>query len=277
MAIITLTTDYGRRDPYAAMVRGAILSQDAQATVIDISHDIDPFDIAQCAYVIASSYKSFPDGTIHIIGVDAERTDLQDHVAMKYDQHYFICADNGVLSLLLRDLQPEELVTINIHQYISRNFPVLDIFVNVACLLARGGLLTTIGRARPGLKKLESLEPRVTDNRITGRVIYTDNYGNAISNVSRQLIKDALGSADLTIRVGPVTIKKIVERYSGIVNWEQSEIDMVMYEGKAFAIYNAMDLIEIGVYRGNRITGVATTLLGLEVNTEFVIERTREY
>ncbi len=99
MAIITLTTDWGSKDHYLASVKGAILSKIPDATIIDISHEIAPFDLNQASYILKSVYKNFPKGSIHIIGVNCEASLDQSHVIIKEQEQYFIGADNGIFSL----------------------------------------------------------------------------------------------------------------------------------------------------------------------------------
>ena len=146
MAIITLTTDYGLKDPYVGAVKGAIFKQLPNVNLVDISHLITPFHIAEAAYIIQNSYITFPEGTIHIIGVDAEHTPENRHVAVLLNGHYFICADNGVLCLIMNKLRAEKMVEINIHDRIDSNFTMLEVFVQTACHIARGGTLEVIGK-----------------------------------------------------------------------------------------------------------------------------------
>ena len=103
MPIITLTTDLGLKDHYVASIKGAILSQISDISIVDITHNIEAFNISQTAYVIRKCYKNFPKGSIHILGGAAELSVDKSHLAVFYDGHYFIGTDNGVFSLLLDD------------------------------------------------------------------------------------------------------------------------------------------------------------------------------
>ena len=115
MSLITLTTDFGTKDHFVGAVKGAIYSEFPDMKIVDISHEISPFNITQTAYILKNAYKSFPEGTVHIIGVDSEINKENKHIALKIDNHYFICADNGVISLIASDIKPEKIVEINIH------------------------------------------------------------------------------------------------------------------------------------------------------------------
>eukprot|EP01093_Parvamoeba_rugata_P015631 TRINITY_DN5522_c0_g3_i1.p1 TRINITY_DN5522_c0_g3~~TRINITY_DN5522_c0_g3_i1.p1 ORF type:complete len:218 (+),score=33.25 TRINITY_DN5522_c0_g3_i1:241-894(+) len=191
MAIITLTTDFGEKDHFAGAIKGAIYSELEQINIVDISHSISPFNISEAAYIIQNAYSSFPKGTIHLIGIDSELSPENKHIAVKLDDHYFICANNGIMSMICAEIAPEKIVEINIHDRVETNFPVLDIFVKVACHIARGGTLDVIGKVINTIKPIKNLVPFVNDeyNQIIGTVIYIDNYGNVVTNIKRNFLK----------------------------------------------------------------------------------------
>ena len=132
MPIITLTTDFGEKDHFAGAVKGAIYSELDDVRIVDISHSISPFHLTEAAYIIQNAYRSFPPGTIHVIGIDSELNPENKHIAVLLDGHYFICANNGIISMLTNEINPDKIVEINIHDRIISNFPVLDVFVKVA-------------------------------------------------------------------------------------------------------------------------------------------------
>src|SRR6056300_408869 len=153
MAFITLTTDFGTKDHFVGAVKGAIYTELNDAKIIDITHQISPFNITETAYILKNSYKSFPKGTIHIVGVDSELSETNKHIALELDEHYFVCPDNGIISMIVSEIKPTKVVEINIHDRIESSFPVLDVFVQVACFIARGGNLTVIGKETTDYKK----------------------------------------------------------------------------------------------------------------------------
>ena len=114
MSIITLTTDYGLKDHFVGALKGKILSEYSEAKIIDISHEIDPFNTLEASYIISASYASFPKGTVHIVGVDMEANKENKHIVMQWNDHYFIAADNGILSMLSQKIIPQKIVAINI-------------------------------------------------------------------------------------------------------------------------------------------------------------------
>ena len=154
----------------------------ADAKIVDISHNVSPFHITEAAYIIQNAYRNFPEGTIHIIGIDSEQTPENKHIAVKLEGHYFVCANNGIMSMITRTIVPEEVVEINIHDRIKTNFTELDVFVQVACHIARGGTLGVIGKPIKEIRAITGIMPVINSEQkqIIGNVIYVDNYGNVI-------------------------------------------------------------------------------------------------
>ena len=221
MPIITLTTDFGIKDHFIANIKGAILTELPQVNIVDISHQISPFNILEAAYIIQNSYKSFPVGTIHIIGVDSELNPENKHLVVKFEGQYFICADNGIMSMACLNIEPEKIVEINIHDKLISNFSVLDVFVKVACHISRGGKLEVIGKSIDKIKSVKNLTPFINEskNQIIGNVIYIDNYGNVITNITRSFFREISKSREFEISVRSYKFKKIHTKYSDIVNF----------------------------------------------------------
>ena len=265
MPIITLTTDFGEKDHFAGAVKGAIYSELSDVRIVDVSHSISPFNIMEAAYIIQNAYESFPKGTIHIIGIDSELNPENKHIAVNLDDHYFICANNGIMSMICQDIAPEKIVEINIHDRIETSFPVLDVFVKVACHIARGGTLEVIGKVINTIKPIKYLVPFVNDdkNQIIGTVIYIDNYGNVITNIKRKFFEATQKTRGYEIAARNYKFKKVYDRYSEIINFDVAE-DKRNDEGKSLVVFNASDYLEIAVYKSNCDTvGSASTLMGL--------------
>ncbi|PZD78100.1 S-adenosyl-l-methionine hydroxide adenosyltransferase family protein [Mesonia sp. K7] len=265
MAIITLTTDFGLKDPSTGAVKGAILSELNDITIVDISHEVSPFHISEAAYIIKNSYKSFPKGTIHIIGVDSEITPENKHIALQLDDHFFICANNGIMSLIASEINPQKIVEINIHDNVETVFPVLDIFVKVACHIARGGTLDVIGKNISKIKQISKFNPIVNEqqNQIMGHVIYIDNYGNVVTNISRKLYETIGKGRNFVISARGVTFKKVYENYSDAIDFTKPK-ETRGADGKKLAIFNTANYIELAIYKSNpQNVGSASTLFGL--------------
>jgi len=266
MAIITLTTDFGEKDHFAGAIKGAIYSELPEVRIVDVSHSVSPFNISEAAYIIQNAYSSFPKGTIHIIGIDSELSPENKHIAVKLDDHYFICANNGIMSMICSEIAPEKIVEINIHDKIETNFPVLDVFVKVACHIARGGTLEVIGKVINTIKPIKNLNPFVNDdkNQIIGSVIYIDNYGNVVTNIKKKFFEDIQKTRAYEISARNHKFTKIYSRYSDIVNFEIEESKR-NDEGKGLVVFNSSGYLEIAVYKSNCSTvGSASTLMGLK-------------
>lgn len=265
MAIITLTTDFGFKDHFAGTVKGALLSEIGTPTIVDISHSIAPFSIMEAAYVIQNAYKSFPDGSIHIIGVDSEINKENTHIAIRLDGHYFICANNGIMSMICAEISPEKIVEINIHDKISTSFPVLDVFVKVAAHIARGGTLEVIGKSIEQIKPIKNLTPFVSadENQLIGNVIYIDHYGNVITNIKKRFFENVQKGRRFEISARNNKFRNIYSNYSEIIDFSipaQQRND----EGRGLVVFNSSNYLEIAIYKSNHSTiGSASSLLGL--------------
>ncbi len=266
MAIITLTTDFGEKDHFAGAIKGAIYSELSDIRIVDVSHSVSPFDISEAAYIILNAYSSFPRGTIHIIGIDSELSPENKHIAVKLDDHYFICANNGIMSMICAEIAPEKIVEINIHDKIETSFPVLDVFVKVACHIARGGTLEVIGKVINTIKPIKNLIPFVNDeqNQIIGSVLYVDNYGNVVTNIKRKFFESIQKTRTYEISARNHKFKTVHNKYSDIINFEIEESKR-NDEGRGLVVFNSSGYLEIAVYKSNSSTvGSASTLMGLK-------------
>lgn len=262
MSVITLTTDYGLKDHFVGALKGKILSEFGEAAIIDISHNIDAFNIAESAYIVGVAYSSFPKGTVHLIGVDIELNAENQHIAMEWNDHFFICADNGILSILIQKIVPQKLVAINIHDRLPNDATDLDVFVKVACHLAKGGLLNVIGKEIKVIKEVTELQPIVLENQIKGYVIYKDHLGNAVINISKKMFLELGRGRPYTVQFKNQIIKTILPKYSDIGISEKYPLKY--YEGEKLAIFNEGGFLEIAIFRSNPDTvGSAASLLGL--------------
>jgi len=264
MSIITLTTDYGLKDHFVGALKGKILSEYPEATIIDISHDIDPFNTVEASYIISASYSSFPKGTVHLIGVDIEGNKENQHIVMQWNDHYFISADNGILSMLSQKIVPQKIVAINIHDRLPNEATDLDVFVKVACHIAKGGLLNVIGKEIKSIKQVTEMKAVLADdgNSLKGHVIYIDHFGNVVTNISKKLFIEVAKGRPYEIVLRTKNIKTILPNYSAIASSDKYPIKY--YEGEKLAIFNEAGFLEIAIFRSNPSkVGSANSLLGL--------------
>lgn len=273
MPIITLTTDFGEKDHFVGAVKGAIYTEMEDAKIVDISHCISPFHLHEAAYIIQNAYKSFPQGTIHVIGVDSELNAENKHIAVLMDGHYFVCADNGIISMLTSEIRPEKIVEINIHDRVISNFPVLDVFVKVATHIARGGTLEVIGKNITEIKELMGIRPAVSnqESQISGTVIYIDNYGNVISNITKKLFEEVGRGREFEINARTVKLSKIHTHYSDAINFDLAP-EKREEDGKKLALWNSSNYLELAIYKSSSKTvGGASSLFGLDYRDSIMV------
>ena len=273
MPVITLTSDFGLLDYRVSAIKGSILSQKLEAVIVDISHDIDAYNLLQAAYIVRNAYKYFPNGSVHIISVDSFfRKDVKS-VIYKADGHYFIAADSGVLGLIFFDIVPEAVYEITLNNRFDDevNSTTIDIFVPAAVHLINGGLPEVIGRKLKNPKDISF--PRAvhneSENMIIGEVMYIDNFGNLVSNISEKFFDKArIDHEKFIIKFRNLSLSNVYKNHTDFVkNWENER----EYHGKAVAVFNEAGLLELSIYKGNKNNG-AKTLFGLNVGEKVYIE-----
>ena len=273
MPIITLTTDFGTKDHFVGAVKGSIYKELGEAKVVDISHHITPFSVTETAYILKNAYRHFPSGTIHIVGVDSEISVENKPIAIQMDDQYFICCDNGILSMITNEINPEKIVEITIKNSSDDNFSILGVFIKVACHIARGGMLEVIGKRITDIKKIVEIQPQVNEeqNQIVGSIIYIDNFGNVISNISKSVFHSVGKGRVFEIIARNYKFIKIYEKYNDVVDFKIPK-DKRQDDGKSLALFNSADFLEISMYRSNlKTVGGASSLLGLKYRDNITV------
>lgn len=263
MSIITLTTDYGLKDHFVGALKGKILSQDSEAKIVDISHDVDPFNVSEASYIISSAYDSFPKNTVHLIGVDIELKDTNQHIAVQWNDHFFITADNGILSILIEKIKPQKMVAINIHDRLLPEATDMDVLLTVAIHLSKGGSLNVIGKEIKTLKEVTELQPIIADdsNSIKGYIVYIDRFGNAVSNITKKMFLEVAKGRPYEVNFKSKKIKSIFAKYSDLEVIDKRPLSII--SGNAVAIFNEVGFLEIGLYKSNPKVATAASLLGI--------------
>ena len=247
MAIITLTSDWGTSDYYLAAVKGTILSQFPEVTLVDISHHIRQFDIEGAAFTVRNCFENFPKGTIHIVAVNTEESIEHPHVAISHKGHFFIGTDNGLFSMILGG-EPEAAVEIDIPQDSGFfTFSTRDRFAKAAIQLLRGTPLSDLGETRTQLTSRILFKPATTDDSIKGMVMHIDAYGNAITNIPFQLFSQLKKGRAFEIYFSGYRIRKIEEGYMDV-----GIADLL-------AVFGTHGMLEIAMNQAN-----AASLCGLE-------------
>lgn len=270
MAVITLTSDFGLKDYRVSAIKGAIFSLKKEANIVDISHTIDAYDLIQTAYIVRNAYKYFPKGSVHIIATDSFYRKEVRNLIYKVDDHYFIAADNGIISLIFSDIKPESIHEITLIRFDDIvNFTSTDVFVPAAVHLSNGGVPDVIGRRISDPKELISQKAVYKGDMIVGQVMYVDNFGNVISNISKRFFQKHLANyTSFTIKFREHKLSKIYDYRMEFVNeWDKE----MSYRGKGVAIFNEVDFLEIAIHKGTENNG-ANTLYGMKVGENIHIE-----
>jgi len=263
MSIITLTTDYGLKDHFVGALKGKILSQDSEVKIVDISHDVDPFNVSEASYIIGSAYHSFPKETVHVIGIDIELKENNPHIAIEWNGHFFITADNGILSILIKNNKPQKMVAINIHDRLLTEATDMDVLITVAVHLSKGGSLSVIGKEIKTLKEVTELQPVISDdaNSVKGYIVYIDRFGNAVTNITRKMFLDVSKGRPYEVNFKSKKIKSIFAKYSDLEAIDKRPLSAI--SGNAVAIFNEAGFLEIGLYKSNPKVATAASLLGI--------------
>ena len=274
MAIVTLTTDFGHKDHSVSVIKAALIHQISDLTIIDISHQISPYNPSETAYILKNAFRAFPKGSIHIVGVESEWTPENIHIAIEFEGHFFIGADNGILSMVLENLKATKIVEINIHNSIVTSFPVLDVFVSVAAHISRNGALEVIGKPIVKIKELTNINPVVNreGNQILGSVIYIDNYGNLVTNIKKPYFIEIRKTRNFIIFARTVKFKNIYKGYSEAIDFSLPK-NKRDEDGKKLALFNSANHLELAVYKSNPQTvGGASSLFGLDYRDPVTIK-----
>lgn len=218
MAIITLMSDWGASDYYTAAVKGVILSQIPNVTIVDITHEVSHYNIAEAGFIMRNCYRNFPEGTIHILAVETIESDQNPHVVVKAHGQYFIGTDNGIFSHILDNVF-DEAVFIDVEQDTDLyTFSTRDRFAKVAVMIAKGEPLSNIGARRDQLNNGGSFCATVKNNIIEGIVMHVDAYENLITNIPKELFMQVGQGRDFVIKVkGDLyTIDEISDCYDDV-------------------------------------------------------------
>lgn len=236
--IITLITDFGYRDPFVGQMKGVILSINPSVKIVDITHNIERHDIEEAAYLLYSSYKYFPSGTIHVAVVDPEVGSKRKALVFQIEDHYFLSPDNGIISYLLRDNNYRAFEIENVKYLMkekSSTFQGRDLFAPAAAWLSKGIRIEDFGKAVREVKKISIPEPILVKDKgafkILGQVVHIDQFGNLITNIRIDKEKP------VEVIVKGLSLP-FVNFYSEAAN-------------KPAALINSDDLVEIFLYKGN--------------------------
>lgn len=255
MPIITLTSDLGVKDHYAAVLKGRLLTGAPQATIIDISHEISPFDIQEAAYVMKNACYYFPAGTVHLVSVHAESRTQVKPVAIAHKGHFFIGMDNGLFSLMWEE-HPEKVIALQTQEYMASSFIAKDILVGAAIQLLNGKQIDAIGTPLGALDTKTYLRPPDNDFLIRANIVYIDRFGNLVTNITRERFEQRRAGREFSINYKRnEEIREISSTYNDVP------------EGERLCLFNSSGYLELAINKGN-----AHQLLGLNLDNTIQIE-----
>ncbi|MEN9302919.1 MAG: hypothetical protein RL264_1348 [Bacteroidota bacterium] len=259
--IITLTSDSGLMDYYTAAVKGAIYKFIPNATILDIAHNIKPFNSENAAFQLRSCYKDFPDGTIHLMGVDAEPVvtsgSEQFPIIMEFENQYFISSDNGFFDFFLDGRVPDRLwryEAIKDQKHLWK-FAFKDCFVPLAAEIIKKTDLRTFCVPVESYRRFLRQKVRVLEESIIGKVVHVDSWGNLITDIKKSHFE--------TFGDNKFSINYSKDKYSiHYLNDAYSQTS----PGEKLAIFNSNDYLVITISRGtNETGGGAAQLFGMRV------------
>jgi S-adenosylmethionine hydrolase len=240
--LITLTTDFGERDPFVGMMKGAIFGIHPDARVVDLTHGIPSQDIMAAALVLQHSAPYFPRGTIHVVVVDPGVGSARRAILIEREGDYLVGPDNGVLSLALEEKKPRRVVHLSNAVYhlqpTSSTFHGRDIFAPVAAHLARGVSPDSFGESLNSFVQIPWPKVAKSARAIEGEIVYIDHFGNLFTNI-READLNEMPAQKLTVSAGRVVIQGVTQSYGA------SEA------GQWVAVINSWGLLEIAINRGS--------------------------
>jgi S-adenosyl-L-methionine hydrolase (adenosine-forming) len=252
MALITLTSDIGQKDYLVGAVKGQLAQIDPSFNLMDISHELSPFNYPQAAYVCRNAIRHFPAQTFHIILVNLfEKKPDQLLLAFHNDQ-YLLCADNGLLNMILES-RPEMVIGLPLERTAIKNtLYCIRVMGQAIHEITNGASLLSIGVPDPPFVEKNHLRPVFSETWIEGQIIFIDHFENVIVNITREEFEQRRkGRSFRIVFKRDETIDKISETYADVA------------EGEKLALFNAAGYLEIAIQKGN-----AAGLFGLQDFTE---------
>lgn len=258
MPIITLLTDLGTADWYVGTLKGQLMRLIPGANVVDISHRVPKYDVPKAGFILRNTYPWFPEGTVHIVSVDASVNFDKPFVAIRFANQYFIGTDNGVFSLAFGHESLQAAVTLDGVEadWQSSLFQARDIFAKAAQRLLEGTPIEELGRPLPKLHEMFAFNPVYSEMGIQGNVLYADDFGNVITNIRKVEFEACTAGKPFSIQLRRerYNIRKIGRSYTSSA------------PGETVALFNSSGYLEIAIHGGS-----AHALLGLNIGDKITV------
>jgi len=247
--LVVILTDFGSRSPFPGIMKGVMLAINPELKFVDLSNDITPYNVIEALFILKHSLYYFPDGSIFLVVVDPGVGSERKGLIVKTKKHIFVAPDNGVLSFIF-DTNPEIWEITYKPERLSNTFHGRDIFAPVAAKLSLGVAPRTLGKRYYNPVRIKIPEPEIKKDKILGRVIFIDNFGNCTTNIG----KKHLPGIPRALIIKNQRIEKFVTSYSEAK------------KGEPVMITNSFGFLEIAINQGN-----ASKTLGIEVGDEVIL------
>ena len=252
MALITLTSDIGRQDFLTGAVKGQLLQINNKFTIVDISHELTPFNYPQAAYVCRNAIKNFSPNTFHIVIVNLFDKKPDHLLFIKHNDQYIGCADNGLITMILEET-PQNVISLSLNPSEQKNtLYCARVLAKAFQGILDGKTLEEIGDAAVSIEVKNPLRPLLGEKFIEGQIIFIDNFENVIINITKEEFEEQRrGRSFKIVFKRDEIIEKISETYADVT------------ESEKLALFNSAGYLEIAINKGN-----AAGLFGLEGYTE---------
>lgn len=272
MNVITLTTDFGTKNYWLSAIKTRIVQALPKVIVVDISHEIRPYNYLECAYILKSCIPFHKPNTVHIIGFETSPKPNTPILIVQLQKQFFVIADNGLLGLITSRESIELIVSVTERLIDRTSFMTLDTLTEIGIELVRQKSPKTLGTIVNQIEWLKPDQPIIDPSRskIKGCIIFIDRYGNLITNITKSDFNSVWKNQSFRINARGFVIDKIYQFYGECAIEDQSTKSPL---GSKFAIFNSNNLLEIGIYKGDPDTvGSASTLYGLNYRDSITIE-----
>ena len=248
MPLLTLTSDIGNQDYLVGALKAQLLQINPEFRIIDISHNISPFNYPHAAYVCRSAIQQFPDFTYHIILVNLFEKKPEQILLAFHQNQYILCADNGLINMIFGE-KPEMVIGVSLNSDTSRNtIYCISVMGKVINKLVNGESIKNIGASDVSYLEKNPLKAITHENSIEGQIIFIDNFENVIVNITKEEFEEQRNGRKFRI---------VFKRDEVIDHISESYADVP--EGEKLALFNSAGYLEIAINKGN-----AAGLFGLK-------------
>ncbi len=259
MPLLTLISDIGHQDFLIGAVKGQLLKNNPGFNLIDVTHNLSPFNYPQAAYVCRNAIKNFPEGTFHLVLVNLF-DEKPEHMLLAHHNGQFIgCADNGLLTMILEEA-PQKVVALALEKNQQKNtIYCTSVFGNAFTAISNGKKIEEVGDDGISIQVKNPLRPLLGTGYIEGQIIFVDNFENVIVNITKEEFEEQRKGRSFKIAFKrDEVIDRISETYADV------------NEGEKLALFNSAGYLEIAINKGN-----AAGLLGLQSFSEKQLQQSQ--